>query len=51
MGATNQNTARLRPDEGRLPTVFGEIVTRKVRPRLWSDWKDLEAAKQKEAWR
>ena len=32
-------------DEGHLPTVFGEMVTRKVRPRLWSDWKDLEAAK------
>ena len=49
MGATNQNTARPRPDKGRLPTVFGEMVTRKVRPRLCRGWREVMAAKQKEA--
>ncbi len=49
MGVANQNTARPGPDEGRAPTVFGEMVTRKVRPSPWSEWRDVMAANSKEA--
>ena len=49
MGAANQNTARPGPDEGRAPTVFGEMLTRKVRPSPWSEWRDVMAANSKKA--
>ncbi len=49
MGVANQNTARPGPDEGRPPTVFGAMVTRKVRPRPSSEWRDVMAANPKEA--
>src|SRR4028118_686205 len=48
MGAANQNTARPGPDEGRAPTVSGGMVTRKVGPRPWSEWRDVMAANPKE---
>ncbi len=49
MGVANQNTARPGPDEGRAPTVFGEMLTRKVRPSPRSEWRDVMAANSKEA--
>jgi uncharacterized protein YbjT (DUF2867 family) len=49
MGVANQNTARPGPDEGRAPTVFGEMLTRKVRPSPWSEWRYAMAANSKEA--
>jgi hypothetical protein len=48
MGAANQNTDWPGPDVGRPPTVFGETATRKVRPRPWSEWRDVTAANLKE---
>ena len=49
MGVANQNTVRPGPDEGRAPTVLGGMVTRKVGPRPWSEWRDVMAANPKEA--
>jgi uncharacterized protein YbjT (DUF2867 family) len=49
MGVANQNTARPGPDEGRAPTVFGEMLTREVRPSPWSEWRYAMAANSKEA--
>src|SRR4028119_1014863 len=49
MGVVNQNTARPGPDEGRAPTVFGEMLTRKVGPSPWSEWRDVMAANSKKA--
>src|SRR4028118_1101575 len=49
MGVANQNPAGPGPDEGRAPTVFGEMVMRKVGPSPWSEWRDVMAANSKEA--
>jgi uncharacterized protein YbjT (DUF2867 family) len=49
MEVANQNTVRPGSDEGRAPTVFGEMLTRKVRPSPWSEWRDVMAANSKEA--
>jgi uncharacterized protein YbjT (DUF2867 family) len=48
MRVANQNTARPGPDVGRPPTVFGEQVTSKVKPRPHSGWRDVMAANAKE---
>ena len=48
MEAANQNTDRPGPGVERSPTVFGEKMTRKVKPRPWSERRDAMAANPKE---
>ena len=49
MGVANQNTARAGSDGGRAPTVFGEMLTRKVGPSPWRERRDIVAENPKEA--